>query len=165
MAYPDFFACGAFAMVDHEVAHVFCAGEAEVAQAREVLEKEPGVGAVLDRKAQRKEGIAHERSGDLMLVARPGRWFAYPWWTERKEAPDYASHVDIHNKPGFDPCELFFGFPPPSVSQDTARIKGSHGRAGEGAEVAWAATFDLGAEPANLVDLAEALKRWLDRSC
>lgn len=162
MAYPDFFSFGAFAMVDHEVAHVYCAGPTELAEARQALEKTPGVQSVLDRKAQAAEGIAHERSGDLVLVASPGHWFAYPWWTGRGEAPDYATHVDIHNKPGFDPCELFFGWPPPSVSMDTTKVMGSHGRPGPGAEVAWTSTLDLGVEPRNLVELAAAVQRWLD---
>jgi len=162
MAYPDFFRFGAFAMVDHEVAHVYCAAGAETAEARQVLEALPGVHEVLDKKAQKARGIAHDRSGDLVLVAAPGHWFAYPWWTDRKEAPDYATHVDIHNKPGFDPCELFFGWPPPSVSMNTAKIKGSHGRPGSGAEVAWASTIDFGREPKDLVELSGLVKKWLD---
>jgi hypothetical protein len=35
-------------------------------------------------------------------------WFAYPYWLDQGAAPDFARTVDIHRKPGYDPCELFF---------------------------------------------------------
>ena len=82
-------------------------------------------------RRRRRAASPIARSGDLVLVAEDGAWFAYPWF-EKKEAPDYASHVDIHNKPGYDPCELFFGWPPGSVSFDTTKIHGSHGNVGAG---------------------------------
>ena len=94
------------------------------------------------------------------LLAAPGRWFAYPWWTQKGQAPDFAAHVDIHNKPGYDPCELFFGWPPPSVSQDTSRIRGSHGGVGPGREIAWASTLPLG-EVGTLLELAKAVRDFL----
>ena len=50
-------------------------------------------------------GVALER---LVLVAEPDAWFAYPFWLDDRHAPDYARTVDIHRKPGYDPCELFF---------------------------------------------------------
>ncbi|HEX4085034.1 MAG TPA: hypothetical protein VHY22_08995, partial [Chthoniobacteraceae bacterium] len=105
-------------------------------------------------------GIDHPRGGDLFLIAQSGQWFAYPWWTQRKQAPDFATHVDIHNKPGYDPCELFFGWPPPSVSMDTTRIRGSHGRPGD--RVAWNTSLDFAAEPASMLDVARFTKAWLD---
>ena len=88
-------------------------------------------------------GLKHSRCGSLLAVAKPGHWFAYPWWEPHERSPDYAAHVDIHNKPGYDPCELFFGWPPPSVSQDSSRIRGSHGRLGPDRMATWAATFPL----------------------
>ena len=42
-----------------------------------------------------------------MALARPDTWFAYPFWLDDDRAPDYARTVDIHRKPGYDPCELF----------------------------------------------------------
>ena len=102
----------------------------------------------------------HPHSGDLLLIAPKGHWFAYPWWPHKHQAPDYATHVDIHNKPGDDPCELFFGWPPPSVSMDTGRIRGSHGRPGD--SVAWSTTLDFAAEPESMLDVARFTKAWLD---
>jgi len=161
MAYTDFFTSPAFAVVDHQIAHVFCRDAESIEGARACLQALPGVAEVLDREAQAKRGIAHARSGDLVLVAEDGAWFAYPWF-DKKEAPDYASHVDIHNKPGYDPCELFFGWPPGSVSFDTTKIHGSHGNVGKGFEIAWTSSLPLDPPPANLLDLAKATQHWMD---
>lgn len=160
-SYPDFFASRAFAMVDHQIAHVFTGDAAATSEAAAALRDLPGIEAVLERDEQIVRGIAHERSGDLLLIAEPGAWFAYPWWTEKRHAPDFATHVDIHNKPGYDPCELFFGWPPPGVSQDTQRIKGTHGRSD--APVAWKSSLPFGAKPQSLLDLARLTRVWLDQ--
>ncbi|HEY3901440.1 MAG TPA: nucleotide pyrophosphatase/phosphodiesterase family protein [Chthoniobacter sp.] len=161
MAYTDFFTSPAFAVVDHQIAHVYCRNAETVAAAKQCLQALPGVAEVLDRKAQKKRGIGHRRSGDLVLVAEGGAWFAYPWF-EKKEAPDYASHVDIHNKPGYDPCELFFGWPPGSVSFDTTKIHGAHGHVGEGFEIAWTSSLPLDPPPASFLDLARATQNWME---
>ncbi|MEA3188707.1 MAG: hypothetical protein QOD99_2537 [Chthoniobacter sp.] len=161
MGYADFFASDAFAMVDHQVAHIFTSGETATADAREALAKLVGVDAVLGRQEQLVRSVLHPRGGDLLLVAEPGAWFAYPWWREKREAPDFATHVDIHNKPGYDPCELFFGWPPISVSTDTTRIRGTHGRADGMA--AWSSSLDFPAHPDSLLALARLTKVWLDR--
>ena len=160
--YPDFHASGAWALVDHQVAHVYAAGPDEANRAAEVLAALDGVAEVLGPGEIARRGLAHNRTGEFLLVAEAGTWLAYPWWTSRKEAPDYATHVDIHNKPGYDPCELFFGWPPPSVSQDPGRIRGTHGRAGPGGRIAWASTLDLADRPQTLLELAHAVKTSLD---
>ncbi len=160
MLYADLFASPAFAMVDHQIAHVYTRDAGATEAAREALTGLPGIESILDREQQTLLGIDHPRSGDLLLVAQSGQWFAYPWWTEKKQAPDFATHVDIHNKPGYDPCELFFGWPPPSVSMDTNRIRGSHGRPGD--SVAWSTSLEFAAEPASMLDVARFTKAWLD---
>jgi hypothetical protein len=156
--YPDTFASRAMAVTDHQVAHVICADAGSEREAREVLETVEGVDIVAGRDQQAEWGVDHPRSGELLLVADAGRWLAYPWWEDRREAPDYATHVDIHNKPGYDPCELFFGWPPPSVSRDTRRVRGSHGRPSDDAETAWASSWDLDPEPSSLIELSHAVK-------
>jgi len=164
MLYPDFHASGAFAMVDHQIAHIFAASEGDRQAAAGVLSQLAGIEEVMDRPAQRARGIDHPDAGELVLLAEKGTWFAYPWWTHRAQAPDYAGHVDIHNKPGYDPCELFFGWPPGTVSGDPRRVRGSHGRAGAEGKVAWATTIDLPREPASIIELAEATRQWLDEA-
>ncbi len=161
MDYPDFFTSRAFAVVDHQIANVHCRDAASTGEAAQVLAQLPGVAEVLDRAGQAARGVAHRRSGELLLVAEPGAWFAYPWF-EKKRAPDYASHVDIHNKPGYDPCELFFGWPPLSVSFDTTKIHGAHGRIGAGYEVAWASSLALENEPADVLALARCVQTWME---
>jgi hypothetical protein len=142
MLYPDFFTSRAFAIVDHQIAHVHIAASADLPLVRELLAADPRIDEILDRPAQIERDLyVPDRSGDLLLVAAPGRWFAYPWWTDPRQAPDYAARMDIHNKPGFDPGELFFGFPPPHTSQKTEKIRGTHGRSGPGHELAAAGLF------------------------
>ena len=160
-AYPDFYLSDAFAVVDHEIAHVHVNNPDARGRVAELLGGMDGVEKVLDEDEQRESGIAHERSGDLVAVASNGHWFAYPWWEDDSEAPGYARHVDIHNKPGYDPCELFFGWPPGTVSRNTTRIKGSHGRTGPGREACWAATCSLADEPDSIPGLAVTVRNWL----
>lgn len=119
---------------------------------------------MLDRNEQREVQLDHRHSGNLVAIASDGHWFAYPWWTDSREAPDFATHVDIHNKPGFDPCELFFGWPPPSISRDPTRVQGTHGRIGPDREIAWATSCDFDRSPEDLADLGRELGRWLIRS-
>ena len=67
------------------------------------------------------DAAATAEIGDrTVLVARAGSWCGYEWWTDSREAPDFASHVDIHNKPGYDPKELFFF--------NRGVVRGTHGR-------------------------------------
>ncbi len=160
--YPDFHLSQAFAVVDHEVAHVYVQDPTDVAEVRRALTDLRQRYEVLGPEEMAARGTAHPRAGELLLVGRPGVWFAYPWWRRRSEAPDYASHVDIHNKPGYDPCELFFGWPPPSVSQRTSAIKGTHGTVEEGREVAWWCTWDIGRNISSVIDLAQGVRQALD---
>lgn len=161
MLYPDFFTSRAFAMADHQVAHVYAADEAAAREARAILSGLEGVEAVMGPEEQRSRGVGHPASGRLVLEASAGWWFAYPWFEDRKEAPDFATHVDIHNKPGFDPCELFFGWPPLSVSMDSGKVKGTHGRNGPGLEIAWKSSLKLGEAAGDLTAMARGVRDWL----
>ena len=161
MAYPDFYSSRAFAVSDHGVAHVYCRDGASAAEAETALTGFPGVAEILNRSEQSARGLAHRRSGDLILVADPGTWFAYPWFTDRKEAPDFAGHVDIHNKPGYDPCELFFGWPPGTVSFNTDKIRGTHASDRRGMEIAWATNLPGLDEASTHLDLSRAVQNWM----
>lgn len=153
MLYPDLHSSRAFALCDHQVAHVYVDAPGDIPKVKDALSGLPGVARIIERDAD--PSIRHPRAGELVLEAAPGRWFAYPWWRSRSEAPDYATHVDIHSKPGYDPCELFMSlWPPLSVSQDVSKIRGSHGRAGD--RVIWGSTFPLRGE--SLLGCAEALR-------
>lgn len=100
-------ASAAFAVADHQVAHVYFNDPQVASKARAVIEKIPGVALVLDRAGQRQFNIGHERSGDLVVVADERSWFCYYFWMDDSKAPDYARVVDIHKKPGYDPVEMF----------------------------------------------------------
>jgi hypothetical protein len=72
--------------------------------------------------------INHQRSGDLIAVSNPDKWFSYYWWFDPTKAPTFAKKVDIHRKPGYDPVELFFDPVSKSIQCDGKLVKGSHGR-------------------------------------
>ena len=101
-------ACEAFAVADHQIAHVYVKDPGKIPQVRAVLEAVDGVESIHDRSEQVALGLAHERSGDLVVVSKSDRWFSYYFWEDDARAPDYARTVDIHRKPGYDPAELFF---------------------------------------------------------
>jgi hypothetical protein len=73
-----------------------------------MVEQIEGVEAVWGEEEKRANRLDHPRSGELVAIAKPGRWFSYYWWFDDERAPDYARTVDIHRKPGYDPVELFF---------------------------------------------------------
>jgi predicted AlkP superfamily pyrophosphatase or phosphodiesterase len=97
----------AFVVADHQVAHVYVRDPADRAVVCELLAGVDGVARVLDEDGQRDAGLDHPRSGELVALAEPGCWFTYYFWLDDTSAPDYARTVDIHRKPGYDPCELF----------------------------------------------------------
>ncbi len=161
MAYPDFHQSRAFALVDHEIAHVYCLDGSSVEQVRACLANVEGIDSIMDRNQQTIAGLYHARSGDLLVTAKKGHWFAYPWWKNEREAPEYARHVDIHSKPGYDPCELFWGWPPFSVSRDTSRIKGTHGVIGDDGAIAWMTTIKDDIKAADICGLAKQAIEWI----
>jgi predicted AlkP superfamily pyrophosphatase or phosphodiesterase len=146
-------ASAAFAVVDHQVAHVYVNDQRRRDEVRQLLESTPGVEIVLGDDGQRDQRVRHARSGDIIAVARPDAWFTYYYWLDDARAPDYARTVDIHRKPGYDPVELFLdpaiGMPALSIGWKLAKrkagfrtllnvtpldatlVRGSHGRLGE----------------------------------
>ncbi len=140
----------AFAVADHQIAHVYIKNGQNTDRVLDICKKTPGIEQVLDKDAQSKLHIDHQRSGDIVLVAEEGHWFSYHYWLDDSKAPDFARTVDIHRKPGYDPCELFIdpaiGNPKLTIALrllkkklgfrtlmdviplDTSLVKGSHGR-------------------------------------
>ncbi len=109
----------AFAVADHQIAHVYVRNPQNVGRILDICRNIPGVEQVLDRKDQSTLGIDHERSGDVVLVAARGHWFSYYYWLDDAKAPDFARTVDIHRKPGYDPCELLLD---PLISSPRLKI-------------------------------------------
>jgi predicted AlkP superfamily pyrophosphatase or phosphodiesterase len=146
-------ASAAFAVADHQVAHVYVNDGSRVPAVRAAVESLPGVDRVLDAHGKHEYRIGHARAGDLIAIAKPDAWFTYYYWLDDRRAPDYARTVDIHRKPGYDPVELFLDpairVPALSVGLKIARrklgfrtllnvipleatlVKGSHGRRAE----------------------------------
>ncbi len=100
-------ASAAFAVADHQVAHVYVQDGGRLDEVRALLAAEPGVESVLDEAGKRAHGLDHARAGDRVAVAAADAWFSYYYWLDDSRAPDFARTVDIHRKPGYDPVELF----------------------------------------------------------
>ncbi|RUL84988.1 alkaline phosphatase family protein [Tautonia sociabilis] len=98
----------AFAVCDHQHAHVYVRRAEDIPLVRDRLAEQPGVARVFVGDERGEIGLDHPRSGELVLRAEPDSWFAYPFWLDDRDAPDYARTVDIHRKPGYDPVELYF---------------------------------------------------------
>jgi predicted AlkP superfamily pyrophosphatase or phosphodiesterase len=139
-AIVDYAASAAFAMVDHQVAHVYTRDAEATAEAREQL---GGAGVrLVGREEMQAAGLNHRRSGDLLLIAPEEGWFDYRWWNRPEDAPVFAKMVDIHRKSGYDPAELFFDPATMGVSLNPALVRGSHGRVEAGEAILagpWAA--------------------------
>src|SRR5258706_1373224 len=112
-------ASAAFAVADHQVAHVYIKDSARVADVKKLLQGVAGVAEVLDADGQRAIHLDHQRSGELVCLAERDAWFTYYFWLDDARAPDYARTVDIHRKPGYDPVELFID---PKLAMPKARI-------------------------------------------
>jgi predicted AlkP superfamily pyrophosphatase or phosphodiesterase len=119
----------AFALVDHQLTHVFVADDDPqlVARTADVFRNQPGIAEVLVGTQRGRYGLEHPRSGEVILVSTPRSWQAYYWWLEDQNAPAFARTVDIHRKPGYDPVELCFDPATKSIPLDAMLIKGSHG--------------------------------------
>jgi predicted AlkP superfamily pyrophosphatase or phosphodiesterase len=100
-------ASAAFAVADHQVAHVYVNDASKLNQVRSLLEQTAGADLIFDKAGKRSMGIDHGRAGEFVVVAQPEAWFTYYYWLDDRRAPDFARTVDIHRKPGYDPAELF----------------------------------------------------------
>jgi predicted AlkP superfamily pyrophosphatase or phosphodiesterase len=145
--------CGAsraFAIADHQIAHIYLNDASIENPVHELLASHPGIDRVLSSIETKELGINHPRAGDLIAVAKEHAWFTYYYWFDDQVAPDFARCVDIHRKPGYDPVELFldpaqravrmkivwrllqkklgFRMLMDVIPLDATLVKGSHGR-------------------------------------
>src|SRR5262249_33863194 len=97
----------AFAVADHQIAHLYVRDPDLIGEVRRIVSALPGVECVLDRSEQHGMALDHPRSGELVALARADAWFTYYYWLDDRRAPDFARLVEIHRKPGYDPVELF----------------------------------------------------------
>ena len=141
----------AFAVADHQVAHVYVNDPTYLDEVRRLIESTSGVERVLGDYTKHEVHLDHPRSGELIAIATPDAWFTYYYWLDESRAPDFAHTVDIHRKPGYDPAELFIDptLPVPKLNiaitllrkklgfrtllkvipTDASLVRGSHGRA------------------------------------
>lgn len=142
--------CRAFAVSDHQLAHVYIKDSGDIPAVKKLLENTPGIEKVLDEQGKKEFHLNHERAGELVVVADKDSWFTYYYWLDDAKAPDFARTVAIHSKPGFDPVEGFadskikflkgkiglkvlkkklgFRYLMDIIPLDANLVKGSHGR-------------------------------------
>lgn len=143
-------ASDAFAVCDHQIAHIYVNNKKIIYKVFTILKQLPGIAYVLDDMTKQKHHLNHSRAGDLIAVASEGYWFSYYYWIDDQKAPDFARTVEIHKKPGYDPAELFidpnlkwanfkilitllkkiigFRYLMNLIPIDASVVKGSHGR-------------------------------------
>ena len=146
----------AFAVADHQIAHVYIADPRLLPAVKAMLESLPGVERVYGAADKHEIDLDHPRAGDLVAIADARSWFTYYYWTDDRYAPDFARTVDIHRKPGYDPVELFIDpalrAPKLAIGKrlalrklglralmdviplDASLVRGSHGRISERSE-------------------------------
>jgi len=146
----------AFAVADHQIAHIYVRNPARIGEVKALVKRLPGVEGVLEGAGIAAHGLNHERSGELIAIADSDAWFTYYYWLDDSRAPDFARTVDIHRKPGYDPAELFLdpAIPMPKlkigfalakkalgfryllevIPLDASLVRGSHGRITDPAE-------------------------------
>jgi predicted AlkP superfamily pyrophosphatase or phosphodiesterase len=117
----------AWAMVDHQFAHVYVQHKDQIQRVADLFRSDEDVAEVLVGDDRKKYGLNHLRSGEIVLISHPRKWFAYYWWLDDAQAPDFARTVDIHRKPGYDPVEMFIDMPSKTTPLDASLVKGSHG--------------------------------------
>lgn len=149
----DTWASKAFAVADHQLAHIYIQASKDISAVKKLLKETPGIELVLDEQGKKDHHLNHERAGDLVVMAEKDSWFTYYYWLDDKKAPDYARTVDIHRKPGYDPVEVFadpdiqflkakiglkllkkklgFRYLMDVIPLKANLVKGSHGRMGE----------------------------------
>lgn len=145
--------CGAsraFAIADHQVAHIYVNDPTILEEVKQVCLETEGVENVIDSVWKASIGIDHQRAGEFVAVSKADSWFTYYYWVDDARAPDFARCVDIHRKPGYDPVELFidptlkhpklallkrlakkkmgFRMLMDVIPLDATLVKGSHGR-------------------------------------
>jgi predicted AlkP superfamily pyrophosphatase or phosphodiesterase len=147
----------AFALSDHQIAHIYIADPELKPKVRSLVEGLPGVEHVYGGDERKAIGLYHARSGELIAMADARSWFTYYYWNDERRAPDFARTVEIHRKPGYDPVELFLdpmiAAPKAAIGKrlllrklgfrtlmdviplDASLVRGSHGRLTEKPDV------------------------------
>jgi predicted AlkP superfamily pyrophosphatase or phosphodiesterase len=107
----------AFALADHQLCHIYVNDPSQTAAIASAFSGEhaDGIAMVAPAGHRARLGLDHPRSGDVVLVACPDRWFCGDWWQGRSEAPDASR------------CASGLSASRPGVPIDTAHVNGSLG--------------------------------------
>ena len=127
-------ASSAWALADHQHSHVYVrdSDPTTISHVVDLFRKCEGIAQVWSGEELERHGVAHARSGEVVLISESWSWQSYYYWLDEAMAPAFARTVDIHRKPGYDPVELFWD---PALAKqhgggvplDASLVKGSHG--------------------------------------
>jgi len=124
----DYSRSDAFALCDHQIAHVYCADDVACQRVATILAELSEVASIHVGAQRAAIGLNTPRAGNVVALARTDAWFEYRWWADWSEAPDYAWTIDIHRKPGYDPTEMFADSNTGRIRADEPHlVRGSHG--------------------------------------
>ena len=180
-------ASAAFAVADHQVAHVYVNDAARVAAVRDLLARSPWRRARARPARTGRAGTSTTRARAISSSSpNRTRGSRITTGSTTARAPDFARTVDIHRKPGYDPVELFLD---PAISMpaltvgwklakrklglrtlldviplDASLVRGSHGRqdAGDHGPLCLTRRADgLGADTLRSVDVFDVMLRHL----
>ena len=145
----DLEASDAIAMVDHQIAHLYCVDEDAADRAQTALADVEGIDAVLPRSEVFCSGLGHDRAGERVVIARGGAWLAPCWSAPGEKLSDNGPTL---------------GYDPSIVGVDETSVRASRGRADAAIEDACflAAGSTLPAPREMCVtDLPEVLKKMM----
>ena len=66
----------AFAVSDHQLAHIYIKNKKDIKKVKEIISNLDGVETVLDKKDKSKYGLDHHRSGELIAISNTDRWLS-----------------------------------------------------------------------------------------
>lgn len=79
----------AFCVTDHQLCHIYINDINEAAEIASAFsgDHSDGIALVAPNGQKARLGLDHPRSGDVVLVSRPDRWFSCSWWESDREKP------------------------------------------------------------------------------
>jgi predicted AlkP superfamily pyrophosphatase or phosphodiesterase len=103
----------AFGLADHQICQLYIndAGQAATIAAAFSGAHAEGIATVAPGSRKAALGLDHSRSGDVVLISDPDRWFSSDWWRSPSEAP--AGGGLLRGSPDPSQVKGSLGAPPP----------------------------------------------------
>jgi predicted AlkP superfamily pyrophosphatase or phosphodiesterase len=106
--------CQAFAVTDHQIAHVYLNDPGLRWKVWHLLETLDGVGYLLDEPEKLQHHLHHPRAGDIVAVAKEDRWFTPEFGDAPSKDPLPGISRPRERKPWSSQTRGSYGAPPES---------------------------------------------------